>query len=240
MNSLYLKQKRILLVDDEQELLQLVVSILKEDGFLNIKTAKTVREAIAISKTCQPQLAILDVMLPDGSGFDLMKQLKTLGDYPVLFLTARGEDDDKFHGFGLGADDYIVKPFLPKELLFRVNAILRRSYKQENPLVSLQQSEIDFDRAEIIKNKEHIMLTAKEYNILAALYRNAGRIVTIDTLCEAVWGDNPFGYENSLMAHIRHIREKIEANPSRPVSLITVKGLGYKLIVEDPSYEKHT
>lgn len=118
MNSHYLKQKRILLVDDEQELLQLVVSILKEDGFLNIKTAKTVREAITISKTCQPQLAILDVMLPDGSGFDLMKQLKTLGDYPVLFLTARGEDDDKFQGFGLGADDYIIKPFLPKNCCF--------------------------------------------------------------------------------------------------------------------------
>ncbi len=229
----YLKQKRILLVDDEQNLLDMVVSILKENGFQNIQTAKTVKEAAAVSETFHPEFAILDVMLPDGNGFDLMEQLKRISDYPVLFLTARGEDEDKFYGFDLGADDYMVKPFLPKELLFRIHAILRRSYKNENPLVKLAESEIDFDRAEIIKNGEHISLTAKEYEILAALYRNAGRIVTIDALCEAAWGDNPFGYENSLMAHIRRIREKIEANPSRPVSLITMKGLGYKLIVED-------
>lgn len=228
----YLKQKRILLVDDEQELLDMVVSILNEDGFQNIKTAKTVYEAIAVSETFRPELAILDVMLPDGNGFTLMEQLKKSADYPVLFLTARGEDDDKFRGFGLGADDYIVKPFLPKELLFRVSAILRRSYKNDNPFVKLHGSEIDFERAEIIKNEEHIPLTAKEHDILSALYRNAGRIVTIDALCEAAWGDNPFGYENSLMAHIRRIREKIEVNPSQPVSLITVKGLGYKLVVE--------
>lgn len=228
----YLKQKRILLVDDEQELLDMVISILNEDGFQNIRTAKTVGEAITVSEIYKPEFAILDVMLPDGNGFDLMEQLKKSADYPVLFLTARGEDDDKFRGFGLGADDYIVKPFLPKELLFRVSAILRRSYKTENPLVKLHDSEIDFERAEIIKNGEHIPLTAKEHDILAALYRNAGRIVTIDALCEAACGDNPFGYENSLMAHIRRIREKIEANPSQPVSLITVKGLGYKLIVE--------
>ena len=232
MNFDYLKQKRILLVDDEQELTDMVVSILNEDGFQNIQTAKTVREAVLISKTNEPELAILDVMLPDGNGFDLMEQLKSSSDYPVLFLTARGEDEDKFRGFGLGADDYMVKPFLPKELLYRVNAILRRSYKNENPLVKLSNSEIDFDRAEVLKNGEHIPLTAKEHDILSALYRNAGRIVTIDALCEAAWGDNPFGYENSLMAHIRRIREKIEANPSQPTSLITMKGLGYKLIVE--------
>lgn len=229
----YLKQKRILLVDDDPELLEMVVSILNEDGFHNIKTAKTVGETITVSETYQPELAILDVMLPDGNGFDLMERLKKAADYPMLFLSARGEDDDKFRGFGLGADDYIVKPFLPKELLFRVNAILRRSYKAENPLVKLHDSEIDFERAEIIKTGKHIPLTAKEHEILAALYRNAGRIVTIDALCEAAWGDNPFGYENSLMAHIRRIREKIETNPSQPVSLITIKGLGYKLVVED-------
>lgn len=228
----YLKQKRILLVDDEQGLLDMVVSILREDGFQNIQTAKTVKEAVSISETYHPELAILDVMLPDGNGFALMEQLKSASDYPVLFLMARGEDEDKFRGFGLGADDYMVKPFLPKELLYRVNAILRRSYKGENPLVRLSDSEIDFERAEIIKQGEHISLTAKEHDILAALCRNAGKIVTIDALCEAAWGDNPFGYENSLMAHIRRIREKVEANPSKPVSLITIKGLGYKLIVE--------
>lgn len=226
----YLKSKRILLVDDEQELLDMVTSILSEDGFSNVYTAKSVKDAITYAEKIVPELAILDVMLPDGNGFDLMKQLRQRGDYPILFLSARGEDDDRFKGFGLGADDYIVKPFLPKELVFRVMAILRRSYKGDNPLVQLQNSQIDFARAEVIKNGEHIPLTAKEHDILAALYRNAGRIVTIDALCEAAWGDNPFGYENSLMAHIRRIREKIEATPSHPVSLVTIKGLGYKLI----------
>lgn len=232
MNSDYLKNKRILLVDDEQALLDMVVSILKSEGFTNILTAKNKKEALSLAATSQPELAVLDVMLPDGDGFGLMEQLRENGEYPILFLTARGEDEDKFKGFGLGADDYVVKPFLPKELIFRIIAILRRSYKDENPLVKLHSSEIDFERAEVIKDGEHIPLTAKEHDILSALYRNAGRIVTIDALCEAAWGDNPFGYENSLMAHIRRIREKIEANPSRPASLITVKGLGYKLIVE--------
>lgn len=232
MSDDYLLSKRILLVDDEQELLNMVCSILTEYGFDNITTAKSVKEAIAAAENFNPELAILDVMLPDGNGFDLMEQLKQNGDYPVLFLTARGEDDDKFCGFGLGADDYIVKPFLPKELLFRIMAILRRSYKGENPLVQLKSSQIDFLCAEVVKDGEHIPLTAKEHELLSVLYRNAGRIVTIDALCEAAWGDNPFGYENSLMAHIRRIREKIERNPSQPVSLVTIKGLGYKLNVE--------
>ena len=228
----FLKKKRILLVDDEQALLDMVVSILEEDGYSNIHTAKSEKEAIALADKIIPEFAILDVMLPDGDGFHLMERLKSKGDYPILFLTACGEDEDKFKGFGLGADDYIVKPFLPKELLFRVMAILRRSYKGENPLVQLKNSEINFSSAEVIKNGERIPLTAKEHDLLSALYRNAGRIVTIDALCEAAWGDNPFGYENTLMAHIRRIREKIEENPSQPVSLVTIKGLGYKLIIE--------
>lgn len=231
MDLEYLKDKRILLVDDEQELLNMVVSILREAGFGHISTAENVKEALIKAKDFQPELAVLDVMLPDGNGFDLMRSLRQDREYPVLFLTARGEDEDKFKGFGLGADDYVVKPFLPKELIFRITAILRRSYKAENPFVKLENSEIDFERAEVIKDGEHIPLTAKEYAVLTALYRNAGRIVTIDALCEAAWGDNPFGYENSLMVHIRRIREKIELNPSHPVSLLTVKGLGYRLIV---------
>lgn len=244
MNNDYLLNKRILLVDDEQELLDMLLSILSEYGFQNIRTAKSVKGAIAEAQKFRPELAVLDVMLPDGNGFDLMKQLKQSNDYPVLFLTACGEDNDKFRGFGSGADDYIVKPFLSKELLFRIMAILRRSYtfgkselpnssSAQYPLVQLKDSRIDFPRAEIIKSGKHIPLTAKEHALLSALHRNAGRIVTIDALCEAAWGSNPFGYENSLMAHIRRIREKIELNPSRPVSLVTVKGLGYKLIVEE-------
>ena len=233
MDFEFLKNKRLLIVDDEQELLDMLVSILNTEGFNNIATAGNVKDALDLAESYKPELAILDVMLPDGYGFSLMEQLKQKGSYPVLFLTARGEDEDKFKGFGLGADDYVVKPFLPKELVFRIMAILRRTYKNENPHVKLYGSEIDFDRAEITKNGEHIALTAKEHSILSVLYRNAGRIVTTDSLCEAAWGENPFGYENSLMAHIRRIREKIEQNPSHPVSLITVKGLGYKLVLKE-------
>ena len=145
MSDNYLLNKHILIVDDEQELLNMVSSILNEYGFQHITTAKSVGEAMGKAEGHPPELAILDVMLPDGNGFDLMESLKKKGDYPILFLTARGEDEDKFRGFGLGADDYIVKTFLPKELIYRIMAILRRSYKDENPLVQLKNSQIDFD-----------------------------------------------------------------------------------------------
>lgn len=233
MNEAYLKQKRILLVDDEQALLDLVVSILQMDGYQRIRTAGTVADALLAAQEFQPDLAVLDVMLPDGDGFALMEALQRQGrEYPILFLTARGEDEDKFRGYGLGADDYIVKPFLPRELTYKITAILRRCYKAENPLVPLRDSQIDFERGEVEKDGRRIPLTAKEHELLWTLYRNAGKIVTIDALCEALWGDNPFGYENSLMAHVRRVREKIEKDPSHPVSLLTAKGLGYKLMVE--------
>ncbi|MCI8929615.1 MAG: response regulator transcription factor [Lachnospiraceae bacterium] len=221
--------KKILLVDDEPELLTLVAVILKEDGFENIMTASTVSEGIDAAKTQKPDLAILDVMLPDGDGFSLMQQIRAFSDMPVIFLTARDEAEDKLAGLGLGADDYIAKPFLGEELLLRVHAILRRCYKTDAPVVKLDGCLIDFERGQVSKAGETIPLTAMEYTLLKTLARNAGKIVTLDTLCEALWGDNPFGYENSLNAHIRRIREKIESNPSKPVSLITMKGLGYKL-----------
>lgn len=231
-----LKNKKLLLVDDEQELLNMVQLILQTEGYTHLKKAGTVREALAAVREWKPDLALLDVMLPDGDGFSLLEQMRAESDIPVLFLTARGEDEDKFRGLGLGADDYIVKPFLPRELILRVGAVLRRCYPAERAdgegSVRLAACALDFDRAEVVRGGERIPITATEFKLLRALCRNTGKIVTIDLLCEAVWGDNPYGYENSLMAHIRRIREKIEANPSKPVSLITVKGLGYKLITE--------
>ena len=125
----YLKQKRILLVDDEEELRELVTSILTQEGYAQVRTAGTVADALSLAEAWKPELAILDVMLPDGDGFELLSKLRGKGDIPALFLTARGEEEDKFRGFGLGADDYVVKPFLPRELLFRIAAVLRRSYK---------------------------------------------------------------------------------------------------------------
>lgn len=233
MQTEYLKKKKILLVDDEPELLKLLVSILSRAGYTNLVCADAVRSALDQAVREKPELALLDVMLPDGSGFELLKTLRDEGfDFPVLFLTARGEDEDRLQGLGAGADDYILKPFLPEELILRIGAVLYRSYKNESPLVHLAACDVDFERAVVLRGSKEIALTAKEHALLLALYKNAGRIVTIDMLCEAAWGENPFGYENSLMAHIRRIREKIEANPSKPVSLLTVKGLGYKLLLK--------
>ena len=167
MNEAYLKQKRILLVDDEQALLDLVVSILQMDGYQRIRTAGTVADALLAAQEFQPELAVLDVMLPDGDGFALMEALQRQGrEYPILFLTARGEDEDKFRGYSLGADDYIVKPFLPRELTYKITAILRRCYKAENPLVFLRDSQIDFERGEVAKDGRRIPLTAKEHEWL--------------------------------------------------------------------------
>ena len=229
MEQSFLHAKKILLVDDEPELRKLVIDILSDDGFSNIIDAGTVQTGLIFARQEKPDLAVLDVMLPDGDGFSLMKKLRAFTNIPVIFLTAKDEASDKLAGLGLGADDYVVKPFLPQELLLRVHAVLRRCYKADSPLLELEGCTIDFSRAEVNKNGIIVTLTAKEHTLLETLSRNEGRIVSIDALCEALWGDNPFGYENSLNAHIRRIREKIETDPSKPVSLITVKGLGYKL-----------
>ena len=144
MFSSQLKNRRILLVDDEQALLDMAESILKEAGFENIKTAATIREAVEITKSFLPELAVLDVMLPDGNGFTLYEKLRTFTDIPILFLTAFGEDADRIRGLELGADDYMVKPFLGKELVLRIRMILKRYYREEDPLVQLAGCEIDF------------------------------------------------------------------------------------------------
>lgn len=229
----YYKSKKILIVDDEPELLRLVSDTLVEDGYLHVAVAASVRQARAQLANDPPDAAILDVMLPDGSGFDLCAEIRRARNLPVLFLTACGEAEDRLQGLGLGADDYVTKPFLPEELRLRLAAVLRRCYQQESPIVPLEAGTLDFGRAVMCRDGKEIPLTAKECAILEVLWRNAGRIVTVDGLCQAVWGDHYFGYESPLMAHIRRIREKIERAPSAPVSLLTVKGLGYKLVTRE-------
>ena len=221
----------ILVVEDDEKLNRIVCTYLNDSGF-QAKGCLNAREAYDEMYNQLYDLIISDIMIPEIDGFEFARTVREINKtIPILFMSARDDFPSKKKGFDLGIDDYMVKPFLPRELLFRIAAVLRRSYKEEDPLVKLNGCEIDLERAEVIKNGEHIPLTAKEFALLSALYRNAGRIVTIDALCEAAWGDNPYGYENSLMAHVRRIREKIEENPSKPVSLVTVKGLGYKLIL---------
>lgn len=227
----YLKAKKILLVDDEPQLLKMTEGILHEAGFYSVVTANCVKKALEVFEKEQPDIAVLDVMLPDGNGYVILNKIRKTSDIPVLFLTACDQPEDIYTGLDSGGDDYMVKPFLPRELLLRITAILRRCYKNDKVQLQLAHAVIDFEKAEVIRNGETFPLTAKEHAILATLSKAANRIVTIDTLCNSAWGDNLYGYENSLMAHIRRIREKIEENPSSPDSLITVRGLGYKLIV---------
>ena len=150
---------------------------------------------------------------------------------PVLFLSAISDIEKQYQGFELGADDYIIKPFRPRDLELRILSILKRAYPEKEDTLVLPACQVYFSQAFITKGKLEIQLTAKEYSILKVLYDNKNRIVTFDQLLEKVWGLQYQGYDNTLMAHIRKIRQKIEANPSKPESLITVKGLGYKLKV---------
>lgn len=231
-----LKSKKILIVDDEPEIRIMIESFLRKEGFFRIYSAADCASALSICRTGKPDIAILDVMLPDGDGFSLLSSIKQFLDMPVLFLSARGEDEDRLLGLGLGADDYMVKPFLPRELVLRLTAILKRVYSSPvaERLSAFQLGEyiIDLDSAIVHRNQIELPLTAKEHAILVKLYENQGRIVTSDALCQAVWGDDSYGYENTLMVHIRRVREKIEMDPSNPVHLLTVRGLGYKLLVK--------
>ncbi|QOR35727.1 response regulator transcription factor [Clostridium sp. 'deep sea'] len=227
--------KSILLIDDEPQIIKLLETILRKDGFNQIFSALTVAEARSIITNKNPDIVVLDIMLPDGDGFSFINEIKRFRDIPVLFLTARGEADDRVLGLGLGADDYIVKPFMPRELALRIKAILKRTYshgiEKKQAIINLPACIINLNKAEVIKGNETIQLTAKEHAILSMLYENLNSIITLDSLCQAAWDDNSYGYENTLMVHIRHIREKIEEIPSKPVSLVTVRGLGYKLVV---------
>ncbi len=158
---------------------------------------------------------------------------------PVLFLSARDEDNDRLLGLGLGADDYMTKPFLPRELLLRITAILRRTYfppmqeARRPQTLRLGRKTVDLDAGVVEDEQGSAALTAKELGLLKKLYENRGNIVTFDALCTAVWGDDYYGYENTLMVHIRRLREKIEENPSSPKWLLTVRGLGYRLAKEE-------
>ncbi|RXZ80907.1 DNA-binding response regulator [Paenibacillaceae bacterium] len=234
-----MKDKKIMIVDDEPEIRVMIERFLRKEGFFRIYTAADFAAAMAVCRTDKPDIAILDVMLPDGDGFSLLSAIRSFSDLPVLFLSARGEDEDRLLGLGLGADDYMVKPFLPRELVLRLMAVLKRVYAsaavERLPVFMLGEQTVDLESAVVRRSEAELPLTAKEHAILIKLYEHQGRIVTSDALCQAVWRDDSYGYENTLMVHIRRIREKIEADPSRPVYLLTVRGLGYKLMTQGTS-----
>lgn len=198
----------ILLVDDNPDLLTLVTDNLRTAGYKSVCTAADCAAARAAFAAHRPDLMILDINLPDGDGFGLFRTLRTESDVPALFLSARDADADRLFGLGLGADDYLTKPFLMQELLLRVQHLLRRA------------------------DGTTLALTATERALLQRLADDRGHIVTYDAVCEAVWGADYYGYENSLNVHIRHLREKIEPDPGHPQWLLTVRGIGYRLTGE--------
>lgn len=226
---------KIMLVDDEPELRKMVSGFLEKEGFREIVSAGSCREARNLFDGEAPHLILLDVMLPDGDGFGLFRELRTKSEVPVIFLSARDEDENRLKGLGLGADDYITKPFLAKELILRVRAVLKRVYRIKDAggdagLVDLGDCLVNLGSGTVQRQGAETALTAKEYAIIEKLAANRGRIVTIDALCESVWKEGNYGYENTLVVHIRRLREKIEADASHPKHLITVRGLGYKLV----------
>ena len=225
---------RILTIDDEKELTDIVVALLQREQYSQVDVAGSCSEAKEKLRKQHYDLILLDVMLSDGNGFDFYAEMQETGDLydvPVIFLSARDEDTARLKGLGLGADDYITKPFLPKELLLRIGAVLRRSYHFEEMGQSarLGQTLVSMDAGTVTRNGKETALTAKELALFHVLFRNRGKIVTTDTLCDALWPDGSFGLESSLIVHMRHLREKVEAEPSKPQYLITVRGLGYKL-----------
>lgn len=226
---------KILIVDDAPELRGMVSGILRREGFVQIVSAADCKEARRLFSQEKPDAVILDVSLPDGDGFFLMREFRADSDVPVLFLSARDADEDRLLGLGLGADDYITKPFLPRELTLRLRAVLTRAYfpvvlrRAQKPVFRLGETQIDFNSGAVVSKADRHTLTAKEFALLEKLYENRGNIVTGDSLCRAAWGDDLYGYENTLMVHMRRLREKIEPEPSVPRYLITVRGLGYKL-----------
>lgn len=228
-----IKERKILILDDNVEILTMIKETLQIAGFKTIYTASSQNE---VKVFCQEQsfhLAILDIMLPDGSGFDVLNEIRKKSDTPVIFLSAISDIEKQYQGFELGADDYIVKPFRPKDLELRVLSILKRAYPEQSRCTLLNGFQIDFEQAKIIKSNCEQQLTAKEFQILNTLYDNKNKIVTLDFLLEKVWGQSYIGYENTLMAHIRKIRQKIEVDPSEPINLVTIKGLGYQLKVKN-------
>lgn len=224
--------RKILIVDDEPVLQNMVGEMLKQAGYETF-AALSCRDAVTQFQASMPDAVLLDVMLPDGDGFSLFGTLRQMRDIPVLFLSARDEDEARLRGLGLGADDYITKPFLPQELLLRLQAVLRRVYPDSPAGARLGEIQIDWGKGTVYRSGAETALTAKEFALLKKLWDAQGNIVTIDALCSALWEGLLVGYENTLMVHIRRLREKIEPSPSHPQFLLTVRGLGYRLKRED-------
>ena len=229
-----MNEYNIMLVDDEPDILDLLEKALNIEGFHNITKMDNGISAVITCKEIQPDIVILDVMLPDMDGYEVCKQIREFSHCPVLFLSSKNDEIDKILGLAVGGDDYVTKPFSPKEIAYRVKAQLRRMEYRQAPKqdfsVKIGELMIDADGCRVMKNNKEIQLTAREFEILSYLADNLGKVISRERLYETIWGEDSFGCDNTMMVHIRHLREKLENDPASPKYIITMKGLGYKLV----------
>ncbi len=222
---------RILLVDDELLITESLTYSLKREGF-DVEAVADGLSAIKSVEENRPDLVVLDLMLPDISGFEVCRRIRAFTTIPVIMLTARGEEIDRVLGLEVGADDYLAKPFSFRELLARIHAMLRRvQLDRQAPqpqLVSMGQINLDPVARRVFKGDQEVQLSAREFDLLAALIKNAGRAMSREELIKLVWGDDWVGDQRTLDVHVRWLRLKIEEVPASPIYIQTVRGFGYR------------
>jgi len=226
--------ERILIVEDERAVARGLEYGLSNEGF-DVMWAQTGQQALEMARSRDPRLILLDLRLPDISGYDVCRQLRAEGKrQPILMLTARDEELDKVLGLELGADDYVVKPFSLRELISRIRALLRRAYGElaavsQGDRLVFGEIEIDLERLRVYRRGQPVELTPTEFRLLRYLVSNPDRPFSRSALIEAVWGyDSDIGSDRTVDVHMRHLRKKLEDDPSNPRWLVTVRGVGYK------------
>jgi len=226
-------KKKILVVDDEKGLVNLMRLNLEQDGF-EVVEAYNGTQAIDKLRTTLPDLVLLDVMMPDLDGFTVLERIRDIGSTPVIMLTAKGEEDDRVRGLELVADDYVTKPFSPRELTSRIRAVLRRGSTvaddETGKIVVDDRLTIDFDRHEVWVEGELVKLRPTEYRLLYHLVKNSGWVLTHDQILAKVWG---YEYENEphyVRLYINYLRKKLEKDPANPQYLLTERGVGYRFV----------
>ncbi|MGB9638066.1 MAG: response regulator transcription factor [bacterium] len=232
-------EAKILIVDDEKNIVELIKFHLKKENYKVIEAYKG-KDALDLFRKEKPDLIILDVMLPDMGGFEICKNIRKESKVPIIMLTAKGEEIDKILGFELGADDYITKPFSPRELLARIKAVLKRtrSTNIDTNQIQLGPFKINVNRREIYKNDVLLELKPKEFDLLKLFITNPGRVFTRQYLLEQIWGYDYLGDTRTVDVHIRRLRQKIEDNAKNATYIKTVHGVGYKFVIEEEQEEE--
>lgn len=227
------KNKTILVVDDEERMARFIRLNLEHDGFQVVEAYRGV-EALQQYRDSLPDLVLLDVMMPDIDGFEVLSMLREISNVPVIMLTAKGEEDDRVRGLELGADDYVTKPFSPRELVSRVRAVLRRTETGSNDSQDVievgEHLKIDFSRREIWLDGELVKLRPTEYRLLYHLVKNAGWVLTYDQILSRVWGYEYRDEPHYVRLYVNYLRQKIEKDPSNPIYILTERGVGYRFV----------